>query len=82
MHLRFAENNIHLVRLCINGNKHHNSDGSVVGVNHIHIYKLNENGQPEGYAYDLTDFPFSENDDLADAVDKFFSYINLQERGV
>lgn len=24
MHLRFAENNIHLVRLCINGNKHHN----------------------------------------------------------
>lgn len=30
LHLRFKENNIHLVRLCINGSRHHNSDGTIL----------------------------------------------------
>lgn len=36
VHLRFTNNNVHLIRLCINGSRHHNEDGTIVGKNHLH----------------------------------------------
>ncbi|MGN1272620.1 MAG: DUF6978 family protein [Lactobacillus sp.] len=79
LHLRFSDNNIHLVRLCINGTKHKNYDGTETGKNHIHIYKyLSSEDRTVEYAYDLNDFPFDPNDELTDAVAKFSQYINLK----
>lgn len=80
MHLRFSENNIHLIRLCINGSKHHNSDDSKVDFNHVHIYQVNENGEIDDYAYNLDNFPFDKDNSLAESVEKFLEYINLRER--
>ena len=80
MHLRFSENNVHLVRLCINGSAHYNSDGSKAGPNHIHIYQINKNDEIEGYAYNLDSFPFDQDNSFVEAVEKFLKYINLKER--
>ena len=80
MHLRFAENNIHLIRLCISGSKHHNSDGSVADFDHVHIYQTADNGKVEGYAYSLDNFPFDKDNSLAESVEKFLDYIKLRER--
>lgn len=67
LHLRFKENNIHLVRLCINGN-------------YIHLYRFN--GQNvEAYAYPLIDFPFDEHDNLNDALNKFINYVHISFKG-
>ncbi|QLL71026.1 hypothetical protein GTO83_06780 [Lactobacillus sp. 3B(2020)] len=79
IHLRFVKNDVHLVRLCINGTKHHNEDGTVVGKNHIHIYKKH-NDHIESYAYDLKQFPFDESSELSEGVEKFLSYVNIRER--
>ncbi len=35
VHLRFTDNNVHLIRLCINGSRHHNEDETIVGKNHL-----------------------------------------------
>lgn len=79
LHLRFADSNIQLIRLCINGTRHKNYNGTRTGRNHIHIYKyVSEKNKVFEYAYDLTNFPFSVQDDLSDAVDKFSKYINLK----
>lgn len=80
LHLRFEENNVHLIRLCINGSKHHNSDGTSVGKNHLHIYRSLGQNEVEDYAYDLEDYPFSKVDGLAEAIEKFLTYVNLQEK--
>ena len=58
MHIRFNNNYYHLLRLCINGSFHNNSDGTNVGRNHLHVYKI-KNGQYEGYAYDITKYNIS-----------------------
>lgn len=79
LHLRFSDNNIHLVRLCVNGTKHKNYDGTEVGRNHIHIYKyLSSEDRIVDYAYGLDNFPFDSQDKLEDAVAKFNKYINLK----
>jgi len=76
IHIRFLDNNIHLVRLCINSSNHKNNDGSKVGRNHIHIYKFDGNDQTD-HAYDLDKVPFDESDDLTKAVNKFFNFVNI-----
>lgn len=82
LHLRFSDNHIHLVRICINGSHHRNYDGTRVGKNHIHVYKyVNEEDQIFDYAYELDNFPFDKEDKLVDAVNKFTKYINLKNRG-
>lgn len=80
LHLRFSENNIHLVRLCINGTVHHNKlDETKVGSNHIHIYKYDSSkDEIFDYAYNLDTFPFDKNDKLSDAVNKFTKYVNIK----
>lgn len=78
IHLRFVNNDVHLVRLCINGTKHHNEDGTIVNKNHIHIYKK-RNNHIENYAYDLTKFPFDENSELSKGVEDFLAYVNIHE---
>ncbi|WP_288557297.1 DUF6978 family protein [uncultured Lactobacillus sp.] len=79
LHLRFSDSNIHLVRLCVNGTRHKNYDGTEVGRNHIHIYKyLSSDDEVVDYAYDLNDFPFDAKDELTDAVTKFSKYVNLK----
>ncbi len=62
----------------MNGSRHHNLDGSVVGRSHVHIYHPENN---ETYAYPLVSFPFGESDDLRMAIDKFTTYINLKLEG-
>jgi len=57
IHLRFIENNKHLVRLCINSNRHQNPDGNKVSRNHIHIYEFNGK-DVINKAYELDDVPF------------------------
>lgn len=88
MHIRFSDNNRHLVRLCINGTNHFNPDGTKVGPNHIHIYRSSDEFEwkPESksvdtYAYDLNKkiFPFDKDSDLVDTVNDFINYINLQK---
>lgn len=76
IHLRFDEGDIHLVRLCINGTKHHNYDNTIVSGNHLHVYKL-VNEQVEDYAYELSNKPFISTDDLAVAFEKFCSYSHV-----
>lgn len=79
MHIRFSENDIHLVRLCINGSTHTNkSDGTTVGKNHIHIYK-NEEPVRKDYAYDLEKYNFVKTDDLANSFDKFIQFVSIDK---
>lgn len=78
MHIRFKETNTHLVRLCINGSAHHNSDGTKVSGNHLHIYKFN--GQhPEAYAYSLKDYEFDESDPLDKAISNFIKLLHIEQ---
>lgn len=82
LHLRFSDNNLHLIRICINGSNHKNYDGTKVGKNHVHIYDYVEaENKVFDYAYELKNFPFDENDQLSDAVNKFTEYISLKIRG-
>lgn len=84
IHIRFLDNNTHLVRLCINGSNHTNNDGSKVGRNHIHIYKFDGHEQTD-YAYALdelpfnesNELPFNESDDLIKSVNKFIEFVNI-----
>nr|WP_231793346.1 hypothetical protein [Limosilactobacillus albertensis] len=77
VHLRFTNNNVHLIRLCINGSRHHNEDGTIVGKNHLHIYKYHDS-HIEDYAYDLNHLPFDNSDELDAAVEKFINYANIK----
>lgn len=79
MHIRFKQNNLHLVRLCINANNNHinKSDGTNVGRNHIHIYKSSE---PDGlYAYELENHIFEASDELIESFQKFIKFLNIKE---
>ncbi len=79
MHIRFKQNNLHLVRLCINANNNHinKSDGTNVGRNHIHIYKRSE---PDGlYAYELENHIFEASDELIESFQKFIKFLNIKE---
>ncbi|MFT8339106.1 DUF6978 family protein [Schleiferilactobacillus harbinensis] len=75
IHLRSSEAHLYLIRLCINGSRHHNLDGTVVGVNDLHVYKHHEDtGDIESYTYSLDATPFSDIQGLSEALDKFMEY--------
>lgn len=38
LHMRFTENNDHLIRLDVNNGTHRNPDGRKIEQNHLHIY--------------------------------------------
>lgn len=40
IHIRMNGNNKHLLRLCINGSRHKNSDGTEASGDHLHVYKV------------------------------------------
>lgn len=77
LHIRFKQNNAHLVRLCINGTRHHNYDGTTVEGNHIHLYRY-VNNSIVSYAYPLDNYIFKSNDTLEDAIDKFLQFVNIR----
>ena len=80
LHIRFKETHTHLVRLCINGSRHKNSDGTELGPNHIHIYRFN-GSEPEAYAYPLDNYDFDATDSLESAINKFIEFVNIQFEG-
>lgn len=51
---------IRIMHLCINGHKHRNPDGTVIGPTHLHIYR---EGFSDGYAIpiDITSPDFADN---------------------
>ncbi len=65
---RIAKSGIPLLRLCVNGSRHTNPDGSKVGGTHWHIYK---EGYDDWYAFtaDLQSGKFI--DDTITLLDKF-----------
>lgn len=77
LHIRFKQNNAHLVRLCINGTRHHNYDGTIVGGNHIHLYRY-VNNSIVSYAYPLDDYIFNSNDELENAIEKFLQFVHIR----
>lgn len=79
IHLRFVGDNIHLVRLCINGSRHYNEDGSFVGGNHIHIYHYLTNGTVEAKVFSLDKTPFGNPQDLIEDLEKFLKYVHIHD---
>ena len=79
MHIRFSQTNTNLVRLCINGSNHNNSNGTKVGKNHLHVYRY-VNGVCEDYAYDLNKKHFDPADELAESMEKFFDYVHIRKK--
>ncbi|RHW52859.1 hypothetical protein DS834_02950 [Lactobacillus bombicola] len=79
IHIRFTDNNIHLVRLCINGLPHINkSDKSKVTGNHLHIY--DSNSPDHNYAYDLKKYGnFISTDDLEESFEKFLKFVKISK---
>lgn len=78
LHLRFVGNNEHLVRLCINGSKHHNDDGTVISPNHLHIYDFHDN-YIESKAYELDELPFDKHEDLSESAGKFLDFLKINK---
>ncbi|MDV7718305.1 hypothetical protein GA840_00185 [Pediococcus ethanolidurans] len=77
LHIRFFRNNVHLIRLCVNGSRHHNEDGSVIGPNHVHIYSFHDK-HIESKAFNFSNFPFNELDSLEEAIIKFEKLVQLK----
>lgn len=79
IHIRFSDNNLHLVRLCINGPRHTNKlDNTKVSGNHLHIYDKND--PSHNHAYELEKYgKFISTDDLGKSFDKFLRFNNIIE---
>lgn len=79
IHLRFTDNNIHLVRLCINGGRHYNADGTFADGNHIHLYHFIKGlGEVEAHVYPLTSTPFGDPQSLIEDLEKFIAYVHVK----
>ena len=78
LQIRFKQNNKHLVRLCINGTRHHNYDGTIIEGNHIHIYRYINNAVFD-YAYSLDKYTFNSSDELGDAISKFLQFVHIRD---
>ncbi|AEO26672.1 TPA: hypothetical protein MPW84_002755 [Listeria monocytogenes] len=76
IHLRFVNNNEHLIRIDINNGTHRNPDNTIVQQNHIHIYK-NSDYPKDAYAYPL---PSEINDlySIFTALEQFLVYNNIK----
>lgn len=76
IHLRFTENNHHLIRIDVNNGTHRNPDGIKIVQNHFHLYKFEEGLRRDAYAYPLD----CEADDLISiftAFEKFLEYNSI-----
>lgn len=78
IHLRFTENNHHLIRIDINNGSHRNPDGIKIKQNHIHIYKYEEGLPRDAYAFPL-DTDDSNIVSVFDALEYFLKYNNIQQ---
>lgn len=75
IHIRFHHNNIHLVRLCMNGGNHKNKNKEKIVGSHIHIYDKND----LSHAYYLKDFTiFSSKDNLRESLKHFEKFVHIQ----
>lgn len=76
IHLRFKENNEHLIRLDINNGTHRNPDSTIIPQNHIHIYTDSD------FAKDAIAYPlpteFTDLESIFSALEQFLSYTNIQ----
>ncbi|XOV23435.1 hypothetical protein N1E17_04625 [Lacticaseibacillus paracasei] len=79
IHLRFAKNNMHLLRLDV-GTGHQNPDGTRVDEDHIHVYVSSEK-HAKFYATPLSKSDFPNLKNLADALDAFIDYTNVKKGG-
>ncbi|WP_418938596.1 DUF6978 family protein [Lacticaseibacillus paracasei] len=71
--------NIHLVRLCINGGRHYNADGTFADGNHIHLYHFIKGlGEVEAHVYPLTSTPFGDPQSLIEDLEKFIAYVHVK----
>lgn len=77
IHLRFTENNHHLIRVDVNNGSHRNPDGKVVKQNHFHIYKYEEGLTRDAYAFPL-ETKYSDLTSIFDALEQFLKYNNIQ----
>ncbi len=78
IHLRFIENNMHLLRLDV-GTGHSNPDGTHISGDHIHIYVSSEK-HAKFFATPLEKSDFPNLNNLADALDAFLDYTNVKRR--
>lgn len=75
IHIRFHDNNEHLVRLCMNGANHKNKNKEIIKGSHIHIYDEND----LSHAHNLKEFPiFNSKDDLHDSLKHFEKFVNIK----
>lgn len=79
IHLRFKENDQHLIRVDVNNGSHRNPDGLKIQQNHFHIYRYEENeSRRDAYAYPLE----SEDSDLMTiftALENFLEYTYIKQ---
>lgn len=80
IHIRFRHNNIHLVRLCMNGGNHKNKNKQKIKGSHIHIYDKNDISHAYYLrAYYLKDFSiFSSKDNLRESLKHFERFVHIQ----
>lgn len=78
IHLRFKENNMHLLRLDV-GTGHTNPDGVHINQDHVHIYVSSEK-YAKFFATPLNKSDFPNLNNLADALDAFLDYTNIKRR--
>lgn len=78
IHLRFTENNHHLIRIDVNNGTHRNPDNVLIKENHFHIYKFEEGLRRDSYAHPLD----CKGDDLFSifsAFENFLEYTNINK---
>jgi Family of unknown function (DUF6978) len=63
-----------LVRLCLDFAPHPNPDGSMVGRNHLHVYR---EGYGDKWAIDLDPSQFPSPSDMWDSLTRFCEYCNI-----
>jgi hypothetical protein len=80
IHLRFKNNNMHLLRLDI-GTTHRNPDGTRVDEDHVHIY-VNSQKHSKHYAIPLSASEFPNVKNFADALTSFLEYTNIQREAI
>ncbi|EAC2375068.1 hypothetical protein ABQH09_001809 [Listeria monocytogenes] len=76
IHLRFVNNNEHLIRIDINNGTHINPDNTKVQQNHVHIYKSSDYPK-DAYAYPLPS-EFNDLYSIFTALEQFLVYNNIK----
>ncbi|MDR2833696.1 MAG: hypothetical protein LBV67_08280 [Streptococcaceae bacterium] len=79
IHLRFKENNEHLIRVDINPPKHQNPNGEIINENHLHIYS-NKYDKRDAVAIPLSPSEFPNVSEIIKVVTAFMTKTNIVER--